>query len=489
MSEQKRQTSSSYKDSWLGCDRYRVKRLLGKKTGRRTFLAHDRQTNQRVVVKLVLFGPDFTWQDLRLFEREAQTLQSLQHSAIPRYLDSFEVDTPLGKGFALVQTYIEAKSLQQWVSSGHTFSENELRAIATSLLSILKYLHGRTPPIIHRDIKPSNILLPTLKSLASGGVYLIDFGSVQTAPSTDTMTVVGTYGYMPPEQFGGRAKPASDLYSLGATLIYLATGQHPAELTNDSLQIKFETPSNLTASFAQWIQHLTQADLSKRIRTVDEARKLLLQSTKTLQPEQTKRTIRNEANRAALSSQATHKDLKVLASYNQIEIQFSIGRLNSNLPSGGIELVGLFALTIIVIPLALITHAWVLFLLIWCAVCILMMDAYDTKHKKRGPKLAYLRLTMTDDGSIWMSLSTKFQLDKHQEREVIVHNVPMGLVKTNRQKNQLAFSYQSPHTSLVTGSSDREVAIHGSVEDIQWLLNAVNQWDDTGREKVRERVK
>lgn len=67
-----------------------------------------------MVIKLVLFGPDFDWADLKLFEREAETLKSLEHLAIPKYLDSVEVDTPLGKGFALVQTYIEAQSLEAW---------------------------------------------------------------------------------------------------------------------------------------------------------------------------------------------------------------------------------------------------------------------------------------------------------------------------------------------------------------------------------------
>ncbi|NEQ27270.1 MAG: serine/threonine protein kinase, partial [Microcoleus sp. SIO2G3] len=98
-------------------DRYRVKSLLGRKTGRRTFLTTDLTTESIVVLKLLLFAPDFTWEDLKLFEREAETLKSLDHPAIPKYLDYFETDTELGKGFALVQSYIEARSLQQWVQS------------------------------------------------------------------------------------------------------------------------------------------------------------------------------------------------------------------------------------------------------------------------------------------------------------------------------------------------------------------------------------
>src|SRR4028119_126085 len=96
-------------------DRYRIQSLLGRQTGRRTFLANDLQTNSFVVIKLLLFGPNFTWEDMKLFEREAETLKALDHRSIPQYLDSFEADTELGKGFALVQSYIKARSLQEWL--------------------------------------------------------------------------------------------------------------------------------------------------------------------------------------------------------------------------------------------------------------------------------------------------------------------------------------------------------------------------------------
>jgi serine/threonine protein kinase len=140
-------------------DRYCIQSLLARQTGRRTFLARDLQTELSVVVKLLLFSPDFTWDDLKLFEREAFVLKSLAHPAIPKYLDCFEVETELGKGFALVQTYIEARSLKDWIQSGRTFSEEDIKAIAKKLLGILDYLHNRQPPVVHRDIKPSNILL------------------------------------------------------------------------------------------------------------------------------------------------------------------------------------------------------------------------------------------------------------------------------------------------------------------------------------------
>lgn len=266
-------------------DRYQVKSLLGRQTGRRTFLARDLQTEQSVVLKLLLFGPDFTWDDLKLFEREAEVLKSLNLSTIPKYLDCFDVDTELGKGFVLVQTYIQAKSLQNWLDAGRTFSEAELILIAKQLLAILDYLHNRQPPVIHRDIKPSNILLADRSGNSPGQVYLVDFGSVKTAPNVSTITIVGTYGYMPPEQFGGQTTPASDLYALGATIICLATGQHPSELPHRDMRIDFVDLVNLSPHMTEWLQSMTATSVDSRLNSASQA--LLALSTQNQRRENT----------------------------------------------------------------------------------------------------------------------------------------------------------------------------------------------------------
>lgn len=84
--------------------------------------------------------------------------------------------------------------------------------------------------VVHRDIKPENIILQGGKP--GGKIYLTDFGGAQQSPTDDTAqmedmemgTVVGTYGYMAPEQLRGAARPASDLFALGGTLLYLLSG-------------------------------------------------------------------------------------------------------------------------------------------------------------------------------------------------------------------------------------------------------------------------
>ncbi|MFN7529284.1 MAG: serine/threonine protein kinase, partial [Dolichospermum sp.] len=138
-------------------NRYEIQQRLGKKAGRSTFLATDVVTGKSVIVKLLAFGGDFEWDDLKLFAREAQTLKSLSHPFIPAYLDYFEVNSPTYKGFALVQTYISAQTLEQYLQTGRKFTEVEVQEIAKALLEILIYLHNLNPPVIHRDIKPSNI--------------------------------------------------------------------------------------------------------------------------------------------------------------------------------------------------------------------------------------------------------------------------------------------------------------------------------------------
>ena len=259
-------------------DRYQIKQQLSQKAGRQTFLAKDTLTQELVVVKLLQFDDFFQWDDLKLFEREAQTLKELNCPEIPKYIDYFEVDNNYIRGFALIQTYIDAPSLKEVIQQGRKFTEAELIELAEKLLSILSYLHSYNPPIIHRDIKPSNILISNRSGNSIGELYLVDFGSVQTKVSKDdgTITIVGTYGYIPFEQFGGRASAASDLYSLGMTLIYLLTGNHPAELPLIDGRVEFE--ADISGKFDRWLEKMTHPLENMRFNSAKSARTALLSS-------------------------------------------------------------------------------------------------------------------------------------------------------------------------------------------------------------------
>src|SRR6476469_5393061 len=203
-------------------ERYQLQRPLGHLTSqpdaaRQTWLALDlasepltkqaAETPQPVVVKLLAFHRQLQWEQWQLFEREAQILQQLNHPRVPRCHAQFSLEPEAGVSWCgLVQDYIPGTSLQQLLDQGHHFKEAEIRHIATAALAILADLHALSPPVLHRDLKTSNLILT-----ADQQIYLVDFGAAQNQAiaTGGSFTVVGTYGYTPLEQFGGRAVPAS----------------------------------------------------------------------------------------------------------------------------------------------------------------------------------------------------------------------------------------------------------------------------------------
>jgi serine/threonine protein kinase len=435
-------------------DRYQLQSLLGRKTGRRTFRAIDLETESPVVIKLLLFSPDFTWDDLKLFEREAETLKSLDHPAIPEYLNFFEVETELGKGFVLVQSYIEARSLQEWVQSGRTFSEEELKEIATQLLEVLEYLHTRQPPVIHRDIKPSNVLLENRSGNSPGQVYLVDFGSVQTAAHGGTVTIVGTYGYMPPEQFGGRSLPASDLYSVGATLIYLASGQHPADLPQKDLHIEFESSASLSQPFLRWIQCLTNPVLSKRPASATIAIQLLQQnlqeSSSSLSIQPFSVGIARPGSKIQL--QKTPATLEITVPFNQFRSQ----NFNQEMAKITIEGCGC-SITFLIIFFSMLYLGGVSFFI--CVLFLILFQALLPKKNSPPCKI----ILQWKGGSIYADVIP--DIFKNSD------NFSQG-----KLKGLYAGHNDVPKYCLSLDCSTNSLYITGSRAEIQWLCDELNEW-------------
>ncbi len=247
-------------------NRYQLNKKLGDNTARQTWLAIDSQfpENPQVVIKLLAFGGQIQWENLKLFEREAQVLKQLNHPHIPKYRDYFCIDDRL-LWFALVEDYIPGASLKELLHQNQRFTEKQVTKIAVDILNILLYLHQLNPPVLHRDIKPSNLIMGEDEQ-----VYLVDFGAVQDSAAKEggTFTVVGTYGYTPIEQFGGRAVRASDLYALGATLIHLLTGIAPADLPQKDFRIHFSDKVNISPGFVLWLEQLAEPSLEKRFTDV-----------------------------------------------------------------------------------------------------------------------------------------------------------------------------------------------------------------------------
>ncbi len=254
-------------------DRYIVRQCLGQHTGRWTLLAQDQITQTLVVIKLLRLDKHLDWDDLRLFEREVETLRSLSHPSIPRYLDSFEQSFSGAKAMALVRTYVDGKPLSHLLDQGIPLAEANAIKLAKGVLKVLVYLQSQASPVIHRDLKPSNIFV------ANHRLYLVDFGSVRAdAPrQSDEFTIVGTYGYMPPEQFLGRAVLASDLYSLGVTLIALLTATQPSNFPHQRGRMDVGQLSHLNPQWVEWLQWLTEINLDLRARSAQEALQALEQ--------------------------------------------------------------------------------------------------------------------------------------------------------------------------------------------------------------------
>ena len=209
------------------------------------------------------------WKRVELFEREARVLAALQHPAIPRFLETGAAADGTERWIAM--ELVEGEPLSRRI--GLPSSVAQLARWFDEALAVLDYLHSRVPPVLHRDLKPHNMIVRPDGSLA-----LVDFGSVRVALAPEgSSTVVGTFGYLAPEQLHGAASPSSDLYALGVTMIALATGIEATQLPRRGLRIDAEA---LLAKFpdrrlAEVWARLIEPDPDKRPADVAAVRALL----------------------------------------------------------------------------------------------------------------------------------------------------------------------------------------------------------------------
>ena len=217
-------------------NRYQILSSLARGGFGETFLAIDTHlpSGRKCVIKRLKSPVEAdelpTWLKER-FEKEAIILEELGNSCpqIPKLYAYFAE----GENLYLVQEWIEGMTLtQKWKQEGN-FSEEEVEDLLIDILPILEHIHNLR--IIHRDIKPDNIIIRK----SDGKPILIDFGimkekvGTQLRSSKSSSVILGTPGYMSPEQGTGRAVYSSDLYSLGLTAVFLLSGKNAEDLPID----------------------------------------------------------------------------------------------------------------------------------------------------------------------------------------------------------------------------------------------------------------
>ncbi len=244
--------------------RYELVGTLGGGAQAETFEAIDHEGGARVAIKRFNVRGAKSWKDVELAEREARVLAELSHPSLPKYLDHFEEDGAL----YLVMEKVEGTTLGA-LAKRRALDQATVARFLTEMGHTLEYLHGLSPPIIHRDIKPGNVIVRP-----DGSFALVDFGSVRDNLRPEGgSTVVGTFGYMAPEQFQGRALPGTDVYGAGATALACLTGSDPEHLPHRglALDVRAALGNQLDEAWVTLLSRLLEPNPDLRPRSLTAA--------------------------------------------------------------------------------------------------------------------------------------------------------------------------------------------------------------------------
>ncbi len=213
---------------------YRVDEIIGHGGFGNVYKAYDTNLQYTVVIKQI-YRPDTGLSN----RTEADVLKNIKHSYLPKVSNFIEE-----KGTAYtIMDFVPGSDIEKLMDRGKKFRQKELIKIAIQLCEAVKYLHGCTPPIIHSDIKPNNIMLSE-----DGNICLIDM-NVSHVFDKNPSLIAGTGEFAPPEQIGvpigeirkgvskytlkKKCTPSinerSDIYSMGASIYYMALKKFPAD--------------------------------------------------------------------------------------------------------------------------------------------------------------------------------------------------------------------------------------------------------------------
>lgn len=200
------------------------------------------------------------------FIKEAKNISKLNHPHIIKVLDVFEEN---GTAYYVME-YIDGGSLSNLIEKKGSLSEEETLKYTRQIAAALQYIHAHN--MNHLDVKPGNVLLRQ-----NGDVVLIDFGmskNYDLAGEQTTSSPIGvSVGYAPIEQSRvgglGMFSPATDIYSLGATMFKMLTGQTPPEATAVFDEGLPEMPANISAKTKQVVEKAMQPRRKDRYQTIE----------------------------------------------------------------------------------------------------------------------------------------------------------------------------------------------------------------------------
>ncbi|MFC1858677.1 protein kinase [Thermodesulfobacteriota bacterium] len=249
--------------------RFRIEKELKSSPSSQTFLAFDQAKEQHCIVKCLVMTRTDSWETVELFEQQAKILSHLDHPNIPEFIDYFTEETKRENYFYLVQEFIQGQSLAQLVEDGKYFTEDQVIELIQKFLDILKYLHGFSPPLIHRNIKPANIFIGD-----DGEIYLTDFAAIKGKLVDDVEVpesiIQESYAYTPLEVLKGEADPSSDIYSIGASMIFALSHTSPDQMGSMGSALDFRKHVNISKDFYRILSKMVRPEQKDRYQNVQE---------------------------------------------------------------------------------------------------------------------------------------------------------------------------------------------------------------------------
>ncbi len=245
-------------------DKYEILKLIGEGGMSKVYLAMDKRLNKSWAVKEIEKKAKDRNNEIVVQSAiaEANMIKQLDNPAIVRIVDIIDN----GNVIYIIEDFVEGETLEALLDADGAQPEELVVEWGKQLCEAFDYLHTRTPPIIYRDMKPANVMLTP-----EGKLRVIDFGIAREYKEhnlKDT-TSLGTRGYAPPEQFGGKTDARSDIYSLGVTLFQLVTGRDPC-LASTELKPVRQIDPKLSEGIETIIQKCVQHDPANRYQSCVE---------------------------------------------------------------------------------------------------------------------------------------------------------------------------------------------------------------------------